>query len=139
MARLSQENEVLREQVKTLSPASGTYNGLTFEEMYKLLNTAKIDIADLKEEIARNLQEIADIFGDAEPGLIHIFWMLSEEFQRGQQLDLDLAKLALNLENFGLVEGTIKNPRIFRITESGRQFFLRLMVERDTQKQKSLP
>ena len=142
IARLAKENAELREQVAKLSTASATYNGLTFQEMYKLLIATKANIHDLGEDNLKDLQAVADIFGDQEPGLLHVFWMLSEAFQRGGYFDEDEKHnmiLASKLEDFGLIEPDPSQEvkygyRAYKLTESGKQFLLRLRLERDAAK-----
>ena len=139
MARLAKENSELREQVTRLSAVSATYSGLTFQEMYRLLTTTVGNIHQFGEESIKDFQAVADIFGDEEPGLLHAFWVLSEQFQRAGYIDLaekENVRLASKLEDFGLIKhersrGTL---RAYRLTESGKQFLLRLRLERDTEK-----
>jgi hypothetical protein len=144
IARLAKENAELREQVKKLSALSATYNGLTFEEFYKLLAATKPKISDLGEENISNLRAVADLFGDPEPALLHSFWMLSGGFRRKGTIADDDEKnmrLALKLEEFGLVERDEeesakvgRRSHVYGLTECGKQFLLRLRLERNTEK-----
>jgi len=144
MARLAKENAELREQVKKLSALSATYNGLTFEEFYKLLAATKPKISDLGEENIKNLRSVADLFGDPEPALLHIFWMLSGGFRRkGTIADKDEENMifAIKLEEFGLVERDEEESakagrgrQVYQLTECGKQFLLRLRLERAAEK-----
>ncbi|HEV7889727.1 MAG TPA: DUF4062 domain-containing protein [Pyrinomonadaceae bacterium] len=152
IARLGKENAALREQVANLSGASTTYNGLTFEEMYRLLASAKIDspiteekdsqqsqtLANLsyKERVPQELRKLAKLFGDRQPGLLHAFWQMSGWFQRNHMIKVNTPalKYAQKLGEFGLVVLIISRwaeGSTYGLTESGRQFLLRLMLERD--------
>ena len=62
IARLEEENGSLREQVKNFAAAGpALFNGLTFEQMYKLLATTKIDTGHLGEENSSKLASVAAI------------------------------------------------------------------------------
>jgi hypothetical protein len=135
IARLTKENAALREQVTKLSAASVRYNGLTFEEMYKLLAQAKINISEFGEKVVKDFQDLAHIFVDPEPALIHIFWTLSEAFRQKIGIRETSLVFVRKLEGFGLVERDESSSEdIYKLTESGKQFLLRLRVERETEK-----
>lgn len=143
IARLAKENAGLREQVKSLSAAAGTYNGLTFEEMYRLLATTYIDISEIADdEEINNLKTVASIFGESEPGFLHIFWVMSEAFKHSAAIDEDEEQnvmIASKLEDFGLIEIDEKAKKVsgfrdYKLTESGRRFLLRLRLERNVEK-----
>lgn len=137
IARLAKENTTLREQITHLSTFAARYNGLTFEEMYRLLTATKAGISELEADHIQMLQEIANIFGDSEPALLHVFWILSGAFQQKyflQAEDKDGLRFAAKLEEFGLIkqEEVSSSNRSYSLTEGGKQFLLRLRLERDT-------
>jgi hypothetical protein len=144
LARLTKENAVLREQVKQLSLAAGIYNGLNFDEMYRLLALTKGNIFDFEEQFIVQLKKIAEIFGDPEPGILHAFWMLSEQLRSEGSIDhYDTRNMNLvkRLEQFGLVEQIRPEERDvsrtwnnYKLSESAKQFLVRLRLERNTEK-----
>ncbi|HKG16044.1 MAG TPA: DUF4062 domain-containing protein [Pyrinomonadaceae bacterium] len=138
IARLGKENAALREQVANLSAASVTYNGLTFEEMYKLLASTKLDSPVGEEKDIQSLQKLANLFGDHQPGLLHALWAMSDWFQHKHRITANTPaiKYAQKLVEFGLIVLIRSDWAVgstYGLTESGRQFLLRLMLERDTE------
>ena len=140
IARLTKENAELRAQLAKSSTSPTKYNGLTFEEMYSLLNKSKLNTSFLDEEKRRKVNAIAGIFGDTEPSILHLFWMLSGAFRDSQFIPFTDDKkysLTIKLEEFGLVEldrrvsQNISGARYYTLTEAGKQFLLRLRLERD--------
>ena len=139
VARLVNENAALRKQLASLTPQQTTYNGVTFEEMYKLLAAQKVKHAP-GSLLSQRLQEVNAIFGDKAPALIHAFWIMSNVFKFKQIIkssDATAIDLARRLEDFGLVEydETRSNDaqgEIYALTDTGRQFLVRLRLERDT-------
>jgi len=141
IARLAKENATLREQVKVLSAAGpALFNGLTFEQMYKLLAITKLDldVDKMGEKNVQDLQTVAEIFGDPVPGLLHAFWVLSEQVRRGGHIkssDRLNMKIASKLEEFGLLKSSESTVgRSFELTDIGSQFLVRLRLERDAER-----
>ncbi|HEX8336912.1 MAG TPA: hypothetical protein VF621_09280, partial [Pyrinomonadaceae bacterium] len=68
---------------------------------------------------------------DTEPGLLHAYWMMKEYFSLGKRPSHDLFGVANMAEEFGLV---VWNPssKVFDLSSTGRQFLLRLRIERNT-------
>ncbi len=135
IARLTKENAALREQLAKSSSAPTKYNGLSFEEMYSLLAKAKID-SPLFPGINETLIDIAKSFGDAEPVALHLFWWLSGELRSNRSFSQGSREvwLIIELEKFGLVEldsaVSQGNTKYYKLTECGKQFFLRLRLQR---------
>jgi hypothetical protein len=142
IARITKENTQLREQIATLQASSHDFNGLSFEEFYRLLASARTHINELRPEQIETLKEVAVIFGDPEPGLFHAFWQLSEAIKRRRVLNRQPANINIlyELEGFGLVEydaASSSQPDsedgvVYKLTDLGRRFLLRLRIERDT-------
>jgi hypothetical protein len=129
IARLGKENAALREQLSKMSTATVTYNGLTFEELYNLLAHTKVEAnADVDDK----LHEISTAFEDSEPGLLHLFWLMRDLLGRGRQLPgLYYRAPVQRAEDFGLV--TRNEHKRYILSEIGKQFLLRLRLERNTE------
>jgi len=140
MARLAKENAELRQQISTMTPDSTTYNGLNFEQMYKILIEEEANIGEFAEETIQVFKDVAEVFGDSKPGLIHLLWLTSRLFRVTNPVKVGvnypLYRTMLRLEEFGLVvtERDFQAYRDWLLAESGRQFLLRLKLERDTKK-----
>ncbi|MEO8433358.1 MAG: DUF4062 domain-containing protein [Pyrinomonadaceae bacterium] len=140
MARLAKENAELRQQVANMSPDPASYNGLTFDGMYKILLEEEANISEFSPESIEVFNQVAEIFGDSKPGLIHLFWLSGNLFRQRHYLNFYLGQpphgIMLRLAEFGLVvdEGSFS----FILTETGRQLLLRLRLERDTRKAEEL-
>ena len=141
IARLTKENASLRDQVSNSAVAPTKYNGLTFEEMSSLLRQTKPTCEYASDKI-RRLKEIAETFGDAEPTLLHLLWMISSAFQRTGISYSDQKKtgLARELEKFGLATFIERRSAagIYTLTEDAKRFLLRLRLECDTQAAEAL-
>lgn len=145
IARLTKENSALRDQILKSSLAPSNYSGLNFEQMHSLLTKAKVSISDISMKRAETLQAITDAFGDTEPQILHLFWMMSGLTRSNQLFSFDDDKedlmLVKKLEDFGLVESDTQMTNRFlgvgfyyRLTEGGKQFLIRLRLERNTEK-----
>jgi hypothetical protein len=150
IARLVKENAVLREQVQKLSSKEEDFNGLTFEELYSALASFKISTEHMSAPNIKSMNEVAELFGDPEPALLHAFWMLSGALKKqAEYLDDDPINgvLMSKLQDFVLVEydaaasraaspGTLKY-NVFELTDVGRRFLLHLRLKRDTSRLES--
>lgn len=115
------------------------YNGLTFDQLYKLLSTT--EIPHLTEEQLALVTRTAEAFGDAGVGLLHVFSVTAEKARRGLSLYTDgpLYHSARRLLDVGLFEqggstwgGEIgRSTQTFRLSALGNLFLLRLRVERN--------
>ena len=135
IARLGKENADLRGQLERTSKSTETYNGLTFNEMYKLL--VNIDLSDNFSQGPHYapLNEISQAFSDSNIGLIHLFWYLRDIFQLGvgYSNDSPAHAYALKLEAFGLIDIVNRGPMetMFSLNQTGKQFLLKLQIVRD--------
>jgi hypothetical protein len=132
LARVSKENSDLRDQLNRISASEARFNGLTFDEMYGSL--ASIRPPDSAVNYSRNLDAIAQAFGDTQQGMLHGLWLLSAALAGKQVLPGDALGLARRLAEYGLVERDTSNPstRVFAFTGAGQQFMLRLRLSKDT-------
>ena len=128
IARLGKENAELRERLARLSSSSATYTGLTFEELYELLARTKVPVKD--GDIADKVLEVTKVFGDAEPGLLHVYWVMKERLSFNTRLPDDLRRAAMKAAEFGLAFWNT-SVRAFDLSETGKQFLLRLRIERN--------
>jgi hypothetical protein len=136
LARLAKENSQLRAQLQVSNSSPATYNGLTFQQMYKLLTTT-IDAYGLSGEILRSLKNIADAFGDSKTNTLHFLWFISGVFQDWQSLtetDPNIRKLINRLNELGIIEktdstSTIVTRSYYRLTSGSKEFLVRMRVE----------
>jgi len=130
VARLSKENGSLREQLAISASTRTTYNGLTFEELYEVLANAPIPKG--LEQYEKRISDIAEIFGDANTGLLHALWLLSGRITKGLSFLPSELATAQKLDEFGLIfRPQSFSDRLYQLTSSGQQFLLRLRQSRD--------
>ena len=88
LARLGKENSELREQVSNLSSQlannQAIFNGLTYDELYQILNELKFDCdaynSPIEEKSHEILQQICVAFGDSQVSFLHCFWSMRNLF-----------------------------------------------------------
>jgi hypothetical protein len=126
VARLSRENALLRERLEQTAPR--TFNGLTFEELFRLLSTTRLTIYPRDTSELSVLQSIARFFGHETPAPLHLLWRLSAQFTRGAHVKPEVQAFALPLEEAGLIELPYPSHAnmLYRLTEIGRCFLLAL-------------
>jgi Domain of unknown function (DUF4062) len=137
LARLAKENSQLRSQLQVSTSSPATYNGLTFQHMYKLLTSNTVDGYGLSGEILRSLKRIADAFGDTRTNTLHFLWFISGVFQDWQSLietDPNIRKLINRLNELGIIEktestSTIVTRSYYRLTSGSKEFLVRMRVE----------
>jgi hypothetical protein len=138
IAQLRRENTSLQEQVKRASPVPATFNQFTFDDMYNLLLDISIGDDVLDDDYRWKLKVIADAFGDQSEGLIHLFWMLRDLLQIGMDIDIRTGAYSylMKLEAYGFVNilQRIGGQARFALNENGKQFLLKLRMERDVKK-----
>src|SRR5208282_3601262 len=99
----------------------------------------KIDITLITDpKSVQVVKNIATAFGDLEPALLHLVWLFRSAFRKRQRVHVVTSPAFFEcvdtLVEFGLIEygGMSKGPdrevRICSITESGRNFLLRLKL-----------
>lgn len=145
LARLGKENSELREKLASLGSSELTYNGLTYEELYQLLNSEKILSLDdiykyytdesrfsavervhIKNQVDK-IQMVSLVFGDTEASLLHAFWALRHNsgfLYNTYQYIID------PINKFGLftIENT-NNATFVKLSDCGQKFLLRLTHE----------
>lgn len=140
MTRLTNENAELRERVQRLQSVSDSFSGLTFDEMYQLLQQTPADVSDATDVGKEGLQGAAAAFGHEDVALLHAFWILSDLFRTHNELDFRFRCNAANvkrLEQFGLVEieqASAERDYLRRcaLTDVGAKFLVRLRLACDT-------
>jgi hypothetical protein len=143
IARLTRENAQLRAHLASASTTGVVYNGLNFEQMYQLLTNEENGVETLSDEARTTLGGIAKAFGDPWPGPLHFFWYFRERFGHDNnsfQVDYPAIK---PLETAGLIApignwNPTSKSRSYQLTETGRQFLLKLLLERGTPEAKAL-
>ncbi|WP_128544096.1 DUF4062 domain-containing protein [Larkinella soli] len=134
LTRLSKENAELRELIRKNNTTLNLYNGLTFEELYEmLLNDPIADLLPaLKPDDHIILDNIRNIFGDQNLGLLHAFYFLIPRYQKHAQIATSESfgiNCSKRLGGYGLVKETDFFPGYhgtYELTASGLSFKLRL-------------
>lgn len=149
LARLTKENAELRSEVEDLSQHSTsddvTYSGLSFGEMYELLDGHLIDAtktswasvsAQLAEEIEAAEHYFNSLFGYHGDNitLLHLLWAI-----RLDGVDVGIARLAPEIIIYNLKQlvlfGMIRPDDLsmggsnYLLTDEGRRFSIRLSLE----------
>ena len=134
IAQLIKENKELREKLDSSSSMSIRYSGLSYEEMYSLLASTKVDSSEYGRDFRDSALEIARIFEEPEPKLFHYFLLISKLLQKGALHQY--SDITTKLDELGLVEweppednGSIYSTGSIVLSESGRQFLLRLKLK----------
>jgi len=139
IARLAKENAELREKVNNSLSSATKYNGLTFEEMYKLLDSYAIDFQNLGQTrgfgIAKKIQELSVFLEDTQPTILHYFWMYSRQFREKRIGSTFRNSPEITLFELGIID-TDLNASFF-ITESGLQFLIKLKLDQKYSKAES--
>jgi len=135
LARLAKENADLREKINNVKFSSTTYNGLTFDEYYKLLRKANFLFSldkdsKFRKDLVDAANSVANIFKDEETGLIHAVWLMRTYLQtprKTYESSTDIGKWLNTIlgvcRRLGLVE---YQDNFYSLTDSGKQFLLRL-------------
>jgi Domain of unknown function (DUF4062) len=141
IARLGKENASLREQLSKIATPQATFNGLTYEQVFGCLADIKLDSALLTSPTTLQLlQETAATFGDSDPSLLHLFWLLRAAFRIFNPFRLitsvGLFDHLCSIEEFWLITlrmiGTDvqKNHHIdVTLTDNGRSFLLQILLQ----------
>jgi hypothetical protein len=148
LARFAKENAVLRRQAESVGVSPRIYNSLTYDEMYKLLDSQILNEIQLEldhyEDTNKNdeaLQKIASIFGSSTINLIHYFLLYSRRLQDYICEGNISRSFALKLREIGVIERQVSKSTAgytsdywnyeYLLTEAGKQFLLRLRLEHD--------
>jgi len=137
IARLAKENADLREKISNSPSAPTKYNGLTFDEMGKLISHYKVDIEDIKkrEDSYKRynstdiLLELASKLGETAPNLLQYLWLFSRYYHKGEISFVFNTKADVKLYELGIIDRG--NANAYFITESGQHFLLRLRLEKE--------
>ena len=136
IARLAKENASLREQISKLGVASPFFSGLSFDEMFQLLLSNRIDSTQVSAEMLGILKNVAMAFRHSEPTLLHFFWLcrnaLGKDRERGRKKSPESHDYLNDLQMFNLVTeyGEDIGSYVYTeysLTETGKSFLLRLM------------
>ena len=140
IARLTKENSELRAQISRAPDSSpATYNGLTFDQMYKLLTKNPLDVSQVSGNLLRSLTRVAETFRDPAINMLHFLWLISGVFQTWQtltEIDPSMKILSDRLVELGLINkenealGMVAYTYYF-LTTGAQQFLVRLRVEMD--------
>jgi hypothetical protein len=133
LARLAKENSELREQVSNLSSQLANnraiFNGLTYEELYQILNESKFDfdICDslVDEKLTETLQQISEAFGDSKISPLHCFWSMRKLFGQPNLSYFSYKSILNPLIRFGLLTSEQNNKgekEYTKLTECGQSF-----------------
>lgn len=124
VARLSRENALLRDRLSTMSPR--LFNGLTFEELFRLLATTRRTVNPHNQSDITGLHEIAAFFEHPTPAPLHVLWRFSSELVHGAAFPPILDSFVKTLEEVGLIEliRATLTGHVYKLTDTGRQFVL---------------
>jgi len=132
IARLTKENSELRVQLsKGSTLPTTTYNGLTFEQTYQLLDKIPIDESSTPDDLFRRLQKVAEAFEHSKISLLHFLWLISGAFQDEQALvdfNAHVRELVDRLIELRFIE---KKEFYHGLTSGAKEFLVRIRVEYD--------
>jgi Domain of unknown function (DUF4062) len=87
IARLIKENTMLKEQMDDLSKTVNKFNGLSFDEMYSLLNSYTLHLETWEDESIQPVKEVMRIVTSKSLSenttLLHAYWALSRVLSIG--------------------------------------------------------
>ena len=136
IARLSSENAELR--AKNTAQPEPLYSGLTFDQLYTLLNVPLSNFGAFDQSSASILIRTRDDFGDSEPTRLHYFVIVGESVATGNDYYLitGLSEDTIPFFTLGLM-ASVSSDRSDRLpetthilTESGQRFLSRLVYQR---------
>jgi hypothetical protein len=138
IARLSRENAELRERLAATSER--LFNGLTFDELFRMLSTTKLTIHPQSASELNSMDQIARFFGHERPAPLHLFWYASRKLLREAAISPTVEPFASVLEEADLIRstGTSLEGRKYTLTDFGRKFLLSLRNQRDMADAESL-
>lgn len=126
LARLSSENHILREQVNS---SEGMYDGLTFQQMVKLLSTE-----ELSPKLSQQLSE-AKLEYSKNAGLL--FDKFMDKFAMGSEMSFgkgDLFPVSVYPDTFIKHHLVERKGTFYHLTEVGRRLRNRLLLYGDREK-----
>ena len=140
IARLTKENALLREQIIKVSNAGQTYNRLTFNEMYNLLDSIPIPALNGFSDRSYDLMiSLAKALGDTKVSLLHFFWFVSKRIKSDVMYDTSTdfgAAVIDRLLDFGLIEQDkvrkgFGTDTFYALTDTAKKFLMRMRIERN--------
>lgn len=137
LAQLTRENAELRDAVaKTKQVAAADlFAGLSFDEMYRLLASRHVDTAEFSADEQERLKQIAEIFGDNEIGLVHVFFLMSKGFLQSARVLSGSPRFRCcePLSEYGLLHWVAADTKGTKwgFNAAGHKFFMRLLLERN--------
>jgi hypothetical protein len=137
LAQLTKENAELREVVAKArrAAAADTFAGLSFDEMYTLLAARLVNEDKFAPAEQERLRQISQVFGDAEVGLVHLFFMMSTGFLHQARVvaGSPRSEPCERLSEYGLLRwvSSDNNGTKWGFNEAGHKFFMRLLLERN--------
>lgn len=141
MARLAKENAELR--TKTSNQPLMLFSGLTFDELFGLLNVSLSGLSLLPKEQAEELVRIRDDFGDHDFSRLHYFIIAATSvtvedgyfFFNGVSEDatpfFSLGLIKTGVQNYDSSVGRAYQETVYLLTESGQTFFNKLIHLRE--------
>jgi hypothetical protein len=136
LARLTKENAQLREQLARSSGPAMAYHGLTFEQMCQLLAAEQVP-PTTDPEVRSPLYDVARLFGDREPTLLHVVWVYGERLAEGSYTNRLADRLLEQLVRLGLATTNPQGDE-YGLTPDGLRFSLRLKLDRGTEAARQL-
>lgn len=134
LVRLTKENAELRSQVNSTSKDTVTYNGLTFAQMYSLLNNETNIMNTFDDKVQEAFALISRVFGDEKPSLLHVItkWGagLFESTLIGSIKDNKFLEPYKRLIEAGILDYSSTSQKC-KFSVDGQKFYLRLKLERD--------
>ncbi|MEB3121066.1 MAG: DUF4062 domain-containing protein [Snowella sp.] len=159
LANLGNENAELKEKLATLKTEYLMFNGLTYEQLYQLLDSEKIDMEKLYLQekndskykgTSQVILEITKEFGDHQPSLIHALWALRNFLSQPNlsYLHFNCFKEVIHsLRKFSLVNFVYTSEAVMdyvssntylELSENGKRFLLQLSFVKENEKTRAL-
>lgn len=132
IARLTKENSELRDRLSASRLDQATFNGLSFRDMYNLLQKETVGVSEFPEDESERLTEIANAISEPSVSLVHLLWrvqewVLNEEHPRINDRGEWFRHYKL-LSVYGLIDlKRATNTSVYvKLTTEGRDFLLRV-------------
>ena len=108
-----------------------TYQGLTFEKMWKLLRGEESPMESLSENASGMIASSVTLFGDSTATLFHVLWAYQDALASGILISAQELKLPMRAFNRLCTFGVIfLHPTAgYCLTDDAKQFLLRVRFE----------
>jgi len=120
IAKLTKENQELRESLTKAKPDNSTYNGLTFDQVTLLLTSEGVN----NLEGAENLYELFLLLGPDPFDIVK--FTRDYEFASAGETSLKLA--IEKLVSYKIYQKEVNSMRMFKATEAGHDYYLKALV-----------